>query len=90
MSTYEIPVDLLNDLILTIIGAIVAIGAYMVVWAIADAKHKTLVIGRLNHLEDLIQLHDTYRAGHDKLVEKVDTLEQRMDDSIGRRHNGIL
>ena len=86
MSTYEIPVSLLNDLIVAIIGSIIGIGAYMVVWAIADAKHKTLVLNRLTQLENLIQLHDTYRAGHDKVVQKVETLEQRMNDFTGRKH----
>ena len=84
---YEIPVSLLNDLILTIIGAILAIGAYMIIWAIHDAKHKVLVLTRLGMLEDLIKLHDTYRAEHDRYAQRVETLSARLNDHI-ERHRG--
>ena len=85
MTTYEIPVGLLNDLIMAIIGSILAIGAYMIVWAIADAKHKTAVIGRLKHLEELIEIHDSYRAAHDIYTHKVDVLEQRVQDLFAKK-----
>ena len=89
MTTYEIPVGLLNDLIMAIIGAILAIGAYMIIWAIADAKHKTAVIGRLKHLEELIDIHDTYRAAHDIYTHKVDVLEQRVSDLCGQKKDDL-
>ena len=82
MTSYEIPVSLMNDLIIAIIGAILGIGAYMIIWAIADAKYKVLVLSRLKGLEDLIQVHDSYRASHDVYREKVDNMEQRFEDHL--------
>lgn len=77
-TTYAIPAELMHMLIYSILGALAAVGAYMVVWAINDTRFKTGVLARLTALESLIKLHDSYRAEHDEYTIKVDYLEQRV------------
>lgn len=77
--TYQIPAELMHTLIYSIVGAICGIGCYMVIWAFNDQKFKTAVLTRLKAVEDLLNVHDRYRAEHDEYTVKVDYLEKRVD-----------
>ena len=77
---YLIPGSLMHKLITSVVIAIVTIGGYMVAWGISDARHKATLNARLEYLEDLVELHDTYRARFDRNEQRVDALiEWRRD-----------
>lgn len=48
---YRIPAPLVNWLITGIVGSIVAIGAYMVGWAVNDAAWKSVAMQRIEAIE---------------------------------------
>jgi len=58
---YMIPASLMHKLIITIIGAIMATGAYAVTWQVTDAAYKATTELRLVILENFSSNHERRR-----------------------------
>ena len=83
-SKYIISTRLVHWLITTIFTSIIAVGAYMVVWAINDATYKATVLARLtanelitDKIEIVLQSHITEGA-HAVSRERIDQLDRRL------------
>jgi hypothetical protein len=77
---YLIPGALMHKLIVAIIVAIITIGGYMVLWAIADAEFKATILHRLSQVENLVQIHDRYRAGADRQGQDIENMKEWQRD----------
>ena len=76
---YLIPAPLVNKAILSIIGGIVLIAGYMVVWAINDAAFKATVLGaieRIPVIERNLDRHED-KPCHDVACERFRELGKR-------------
>ena len=85
-TSVTIEAALVNRCITAIMTAILAIGGYMVAWGIADAKWKGEVVTRLTAVENLLDVHDTYRKQSDQSVKRLDDVEQDLENHIDRGH----
>ena len=84
-KAYLIPGALVHWLIGASLTGIVTIGFYMVVWGINDAAIKVEILTRLTKVEDLVELHDSYRKQSDKSVAAIEKLEKdvhRLEDQV--------
>ena len=77
---YVISAPLVHKLIMSIIGGIVAIGAYMVIWALNDTEWKATITTRLEALrEDVAEIKAETGEGQLNVArERLDTLEDRV------------
>lgn len=69
---YLIPAPLVNKAIMSIIGGIVLIAGYMVVWAINDAAFKVKVLGAIERIPVVEQSLDQHedKPCHDVACER--------------------
>lgn len=76
---YLIPAPLVNKAILSIIGGIVLIAGYMVVWAINDAAFKATVLGAINKIPVIESKQDAHerKPCHDVACERFRELGKR-------------
>ena len=74
---YFVPASLMNKLIASIFGAIIAVGAYMIIWAVNDAAWKGIQEQRLIAIEkDLDKLPPIW------LQDDVRTLQKDVRDHL--------
>ena len=83
-ATYTIPAELVHTAIYGICGTLVAVCCYMVIWALHDAKWKTHVISKLSVLEKANADDDRYRVEHDKLVTRVEALDNWRREHVNK------
>ena len=81
---YLIPAPLVNKAIISIIGSIFLIGAYMVVWAVNDASFKARVlsaIDRIPMIEARMQLHMD-KPCHDVACVELEMQKRQLDREV--------
>ena len=88
-SNYVVPTTLVHWAITSIIGGILAIGAYMVVWAINDAAWKSALEGKLVAIELRISEVKQVIGVVPTNTEKIHTLEDRVR-TIEEQHRVLV
>lgn len=80
-GTYEIPVPLVTKAIYSILAAILALGLYMVVWAINDAEFKGEMRALLVEVRQMrldVDRHSE-KPCHDVACERLRTLDRNSE-----------
>lgn len=80
---YFMPASLVNRLILAIVGAILAIGGYMVLWAMSDVAWKSTQELKINEIaKDMGALSEKHTDGiHPIAAERILAINGVLDDN---------
>jgi hypothetical protein len=79
---YRIPAPVVHWLITGIAGSIIAIGAYMVAWAVNDAAWKASLLNRIETIErHITKIETKVEGGILPLArERIDALERKLNE----------
>ena len=86
-DAYEVPAKLVNWLVYSILGSLVAIGGYMVVWNRSDNEWKTSLMVRMESVQEKLgSLQHKIDSGIlPRTEERINALNGRLDQ-IEREH----